>query len=69
MHRSVCNDNKGSRDHGKADNVVPISKGIEAKCTENRGARYFDVQAILVINQGEESDLVNDESFKPIMED
>lgn len=69
MHRSVCNDDKGPRNHSKANHIVPESKGVETECAQDRGSGNLNVQAILVVNQGEEGDLVNDEGFKAIMED
>jgi hypothetical protein len=69
MHRSVCNDDKGPRNHSEANNIVPISKSVETECTQDRGSGNFNVQAILVVDQGEEGDFVNNKSFEAIMED
>lgn len=69
MHRSVCNNDKGPGNHSKANHIVPISKGVETEGTQDRGSGNFNVQAILVVNQGEEGDLVNNKSFEAIMED
>jgi hypothetical protein len=69
VHRSVCNDDKGPGNHGKANHIVPISKGVETEGTQDRGSRNFNVQAVLVVNQGEEGDLIDDKSFKAIVED
>jgi hypothetical protein len=68
MHRSVCNDDKGPRDHSEANHIVPISKGVESEGTQDRGSGNFNVQAVLVVNQREEGDLVNNKSFKAIVE-
>lgn len=69
MHRAVCNDDKGPRNHSKADHIMPISKGVEAKCAQDGGSGNLDVKTIFVVNQGEEGDLVNNKSFEAIMED
>lgn len=68
MHRSVRNDDKCAGDHGETDNIVPIGKGIKAKCAQDRCARHFDIQAVLVVNQSEEGNLVDNQGFKAIVE-
>jgi hypothetical protein len=69
MHRSVCNDDKGPRKHSEANHIVPVSKGVETKGAQDRGSGNFNVQAILVVNQGQEGDLVNNKGLEAIMED
>jgi hypothetical protein len=69
VHRSVCNDDKGPGDYSEANHVVPESKGVETEGTQDRGSRNLNVQAILVVNQGEEGDLVDNKGFKAIVED
>ena len=69
VHRSVCNDDKGPRNHSEANHIVPESKRVEAECAQDRGSGDFDVQAILVVNQSQEGDLVDNQGFEAIMED
>lgn len=69
MHCSVCDDDKGPGDYSEANHIVPESKGVETEGAQDRGSRNLNVQAILVVNQGEEGDLVNNKGFKAVMED
>lgn len=69
MHRSICNDDKDPGDYGEANHIVPESKGVETEGAQDRGSRNFNVQAILVVDQGEEGDLVDNKGFKAIVED
>ena len=69
MHRDVSKHNKHSGEHCKADHIAPQSKSIDAKCTQNRCSRHLDVEAILVVNESEISDLVDAQGFKAVMKD
>lgn len=69
MHRQVCQDNEASGEDGKANDIAPQSKDVEAKGAEDRRARDFDVEAVLVIDQGQILDFVDDQGFKAVVED
>lgn len=68
MHRCICNDNEGRRDHSQARDIVPIGQGIKPKGTKNRCTRHLNVKAVLVINQGKEGDLIDNEGLEPVVE-
>jgi hypothetical protein len=69
MHRCVCNDDEGSRDHGQPGDVERVRLRVEAKSAQNRGTRYFNIQTVLVVDQGKEGDLVNDEGLEAVVKD
>jgi hypothetical protein len=48
---------------------LPQSQGREAERAENSGAGDFNVEAVFVVDKGEVSDFVDDETFKGIVED
>lgn len=52
MHRSISNDDESARKDGKANDICPQSAIIKTKSAEYRSTWYFDVQAILVVDQG-----------------
>lgn len=69
MHRSVCNNQEGTGNHRKADDVGPVRECIEPKGAQNRCTGYFYIQAIFVVDQSEEGHLVDNESLETIVED
>lgn len=68
MHRCICNDDQSPRDHGKANHIEPVGLGIEAEGTQNGCTWHFNVQAVLVIDQSKEGDLVDNEGLKAVVE-
>ena len=52
MHRRISNHYKSGREDGKANDVGPQSAVIEAESAENGGTRDFDVEAVLMVNEG-----------------
>lgn len=69
MHRSVCDDDKRPGDYSETNRIVPESKRVETEGAQDRGSGNLNIQAILVVDQGEEGDLVNNKGFKAIVED
>lgn len=69
MHRSICDNDKHSRDHTKPNNVHPESLRVESKCAENRRSGDFDVQAVLLVNQCQESNFIDNECFEAVVKD
>jgi ketosteroid isomerase-like protein len=69
MHSSVSNHNESTRADGEPNDVWPQATVVESKSAEDGGAWYFDVEAVLMINQGEVLDFVDDEAFEAVMED
>jgi hypothetical protein len=69
MHCSVRNYYKSARKHGETDNIFPQSQVIKAKCAENGGTGYFNVEAVFMIDQSQISGFIDDQGFEAIMED
>lgn len=67
MHGGVSYYDEGSREDPEAKNVGPVCKNVETEGAQDGGAGYFDVEAVLVVDQSEIFDFVHDESFKPVM--
>lgn len=60
MHRSICNNDKRSRDNRQADDIAPESERVKPESAQDRRAGDFDVEAVFVVNQGEEGHFVDD---------
>lgn len=69
MHRPVCNDDERSRNHGEANDIVPVRLRVEAEGTQDRSSGHFNVQPVLVVDQGEEGHLIDDEGLEAVVED
>ena len=68
MHRQISNHNESSRENGESDDIRPQAAVIKSERAENGCARDFDIQAVFVVDQGEVLDFIDDETFKPIVE-
>lgn len=68
MHSCVCDDDKSSRDNREANDVEPVGLGIEAKGAQDGCARNLNVEAVLMVDQSKESDLVDNESLEAVVE-
>lgn len=68
MHRTVRNDDKGTRYHSESDDIAPVGLCIKSKGTQDRCTRDFYIQTVLVINQSKESHFIDDQGLKAIME-
>lgn len=69
MHGCVGHDDGNTWDNAQTGYVIPQGEVVEAKRTQNRRTRNFDVEAIFMINQRQESDFVYNQSLECIMED
>ena len=69
MHRGVGNNDEGTGEDSKPDDVRPEGADVKAESTQYRCTGDFDVKAVLVIDQGKVRDLINNESLESIMED
>jgi len=69
MQRSITQDQKSSAEDRKADDIVPQRQDVEAETRQNRRAGYFDIKAVLVINERQIPDLVDNKSLETVMED
>lgn len=68
MHCCICNDDQSPRDHSKPGDIEPVGLGVEAKGTQDGCAGHLDVQAVLVIDQSQEGDLVDNEGLEAVVE-
>lgn len=68
MHRCICNDDQSPRDHSKPNDIEPVGLGIEAEGAQNGCTRHLDVEAVLVIDQSKEGDLVDNEGLEAVVE-
>lgn len=68
MHCTVCNDDKRTGNHSKSNHVIPIGLGVKAESAQDRGTGDFNIQTVLVINQGEVCHFIDNQGFKSIME-
>ncbi len=48
---------------------MPQRQSVKAKSAKDRGAGDFDVETVFVVDEGEVSDLVDDEAFETVVED
>lgn len=68
MHRRICHDHEYSAKHGEPDGVGPQRLHVEPKGAEDGRAGDLDVDAVLVVRQGNILDLVNDEALEAVVE-
>lgn len=69
MHGSIGNHDESPGKDGQTHDIVPIGESVETKSAQNRSTGYLNIQAILVIDQCQESDLVDDKGLKTVVED
>ena len=69
MHGTICYDDEGPREYGKANDVCPQCQVVETEDAKDRSSGYFDVEAIFMINQCQVFDFVDDECFEAVMKD
>lgn len=68
MHRTIGNDDEHPRDHPQADDILPQSLRVEPECTEDGCSGDLDVQAVFVVDQGQERDFVDDQGLESVVE-
>ena len=68
MHSHISDDDESTRENGKTNHVFPQSEIVESKCTQDRRAGHFNVETVFVIDESEECDLIDDESFETVVE-
>lgn len=69
MNSSIAHDRENAANYSEADDVAPEREDVEAETAQNRRAGDFDVQAILLVDQGEVADFVDDQAFEAVVED
>lgn len=69
MHGSICQNHEYCSKHSKTSGIRPERLHVEAEGAEDRGTGDFDIDAVLVIRQREVLDLVDDKTFKAVVED
>ena len=50
MHRCVRDHDEGTGEDGEPDDIFPQREHVESERAQDRGSRYFDVQAVLVVD-------------------
>ena len=69
MHSDIGDQDESPRENGKTNDIVPQSKVVESKGTQDRCARYFNVETVLVIDESKECDFVDDQTLETVVED
>ena len=69
MHSNIGQHDEHSGEYCKSNHVAPQRTNIDTKGTQDRCSRHFDVETVLVVDEGEIGDLIHAQSFKSIMED
>lgn len=69
MHSDVGDHNKGPGEDGETDDILPQGEVVEPKSTQDRSARHFDVETVFVVDERQEGDFVDDETFETVVED
>lgn len=68
MHRAIGNDDEHPRNHAQSNDIAPQSLRVKPERTEDGCAWDFDVQAVFVVDQGEECHFVDNKSLKTVVE-
>lgn len=68
MHGKIRNDDERSGKHRQPRDIQPQRRRVEAECREDRGAGHLDIKPVLAVDQRQIRHLVDDESFKPVVE-
>ncbi len=68
MHSAVCDDNKGAREDGQPNYILPHGQVVKSKCAQNGRTRDLDIEAVFMIDQSQVGGFVDDERFEAIME-
>ena len=69
MHSDIGDQDESPRENGETNDIVPQSKVVKSKGTQDRCARYFDVETVFVIDESKECDFVDDETLETVVED
>ena len=69
MHSQISQHHERASKHREANAVLPQRHSIKPKGAKDSGARDLDVEAVLVVYEGEVADLVYDEALEGVVED
>ena len=69
MNSRIPETQKHGTKHRQADGIALERQDVEAEGGQDGGARDFDVQAVLVVDEGLVAGLVDDEAFEGEVED
>lgn len=69
MHGNIGDHDESPRENGKTNDILPQSKVVKSKRTQDRCAGYFDVESVFVIDESKECDFVDDKTLETVVED
>ena len=69
MHSQIGDQDESPGEDAETDDIFPQRQVVEAESTQDGRAGDFDVETVLVIDEGEEGDFVDDETFEAVVED
>ena len=59
MHSAIRDYQQHSAEDGQTQDIGPEGENVEAERAEDGGAGDFDVETVLLLDEGEEPDFVN----------
>lgn len=68
MYSTISNDHEHGSKHGQTSDIRPQGLRVKAKAAEDGGPGNLNIQAVLVIGQGQILDLIDNKTLKPVME-
>lgn len=69
MHSDISDHYESPREDGETNDILPQSEVVKPKSTQDRCARYFDVETVFVIDESKECHFVDNEAFETVVED
>lgn len=69
VYRHVPKDQENSAENAQTQSIVPQSQDIETETRQDSGAGDFDVEAVLLVDEGKVADFVDDETFETVVVD
>jgi hypothetical protein len=68
MHCEIRQHNERTAINPETDAVPPQRLDVEAKAGQDSRAGDFDIEAVFVVNEAEVLDLIDNKTFKRVME-
>ena len=69
MQRREPQHKERTRHNPQSRNITPQRQHIEAETAQNRTARDFNVEAVLLVDERQVADFVDDQAFETEVED
>ena len=69
MHCHISQHQEYTAEDCETDSITPERQNVEAERAEDGRSRYFDVKAILVINERKVAHLIDNQTFETVVED